>query len=117
MRYRSLGKTGLQVSEIGLGGEWLERHSAEEVKAVVDYCAEKGINILDCWMSEPNVRANIGAALEGQREKWYIQGHIGSTDIRQQYDISRDLPVVKQYFENLLRIFGYIDFGMMFFMI
>ena len=62
MRYRSLGKTGLQVSEIGLGGEWLERHSAEEVKAVVDYCAEKGINILDCWMSEPNVRAFFGAA-------------------------------------------------------
>ena len=68
MRYRMLGKTGLKVSEIGLGGEWLERHNAEEVKAVVDRCAALGINILDCWMSEPNVRSNIGAALEGQRE-------------------------------------------------
>ena len=102
MRYRSLGKTGLQVSEIGLGGAWLERHSAEEVKAVVDYCAEKGINILDCWMSEPNVRANIGAALEGQREKWYIQGHIGSTWQNGQYVRTRDLPQVKAAFEDLL---------------
>ena len=51
MRYRMLGKTGLKVSEIGLGGEWLERHNAEEVKAVVDRCAALGINILDCWMS------------------------------------------------------------------
>lgn len=48
MRYRMLGRTGLMVSEIGLGAEWLERHSAEEVKAVVDRCEEAGINILDC---------------------------------------------------------------------
>jgi predicted aldo/keto reductase-like oxidoreductase len=45
-----------------------------------------------------------------------IQGHIGSTDINQQYDISRDMPTVKKYFENLMRIFdGYIDFGMLFY--
>ena len=74
MRYRMLGKTGLKVSEIGLGGEWLERHNAEEVKAVVDRCAALGINILDCWMSEPNVRSNIGAAIESQREKLVYSG-------------------------------------------
>ena len=51
------------VSEIGLGAEWLERHSAEEVKAVIDRCEEYGINILDCWMPAPNVRSNIGAAI------------------------------------------------------
>lgn len=62
MRYRALGKTGLSVSEIGLGAEWLERHNAEEVKAVIDRCEEHGVNILDCWMPEPNVRTNIGAA-------------------------------------------------------
>ena len=45
MRYRELGKTGLSVSEIGLGGEWLERHNAGEVKAVIDRCEELGIKI------------------------------------------------------------------------
>ena len=74
MRYRALGNTGLMVSEIGLGAEWLERHNAEEVKAVIDCCEEQGINILDCWMPEPKVRSNIGAAIAGKRERWIIQG-------------------------------------------
>ena len=30
MRYRKLGNTGLMVSEIGFGGEWLERHEVAE---------------------------------------------------------------------------------------
>ena len=67
MRYRALGNTGLMVSEIGLGAEWLERHNAEEVKAVIDCCEAQGINILDCWMPEPKVRSNIGAAIAGKR--------------------------------------------------
>lgn len=94
MRYRKLGKTGLTVSEVGLGGEWLERHNTQEVKDVIDACEKEGINILDCWMSEPNVRSNIGLALKGRREKWMIQGHIGSTWENGQYVRSRDLDKV-----------------------
>lgn len=47
MQYRKLGNTGLMVSEIGVGGEWLERHNAGEVKAVMDACFAQGINIVD----------------------------------------------------------------------
>ena len=117
MHYRALGKTGLLVSEIGLGGEWLERHNTEEVKTVVDRCAELGINILDCWMSEPNVRSNIGLAIEGSREKWIIQGHIGSTWQNGQYVRSRELDKVKEAFEDMLMRFktDYIDLGMIHF--
>ncbi len=67
MRYRVLGKTGLKVSEIGLGAEWLERHNEAEIKEVVSCCESYGVNILDCWMSEPNVRSNIGKAIRGKR--------------------------------------------------
>ena len=117
MKYRNLGNTGLKVSEIGLGAEWLERHNAEEVKAVIDCCEEQGINILDCWMSEPNVRSNIGAALEGRRDKWIIQGHLGSTWQDGQYVRTRELSLVKTAFMDLLERLrtDYIDLGMIHF--
>ena len=117
MRYRELGKTGLRVSEIGLGGEWLERHNTEEVREVIETCEKEGINILDCWMSEPNVRSNIGLAIKGRREKWIIQGHIGSTWENGQYVRTRDLTKVKPAFEDLLTRLQtyYIDLGMIHF--
>lgn len=117
MKYRELGKTGLMVSEIGLGAEWLERHNKEEVKAVIDCCEAQGINILDCWMSEPNVRSNIGAAIRGKREKWIIEGHIGSTWQNGQYVKTRELGAVKAAFQDLLDRLetDYIDLGMIHF--
>lgn len=114
MNYRRLGKTELMVSEIGFGAEWMERYDAATCKAVLDECEKQGINILDCWMSEPNVRSNLGAALAGRREKWIIQGHIGSTWQNGQYVRTRDMEKVVPAFEDLLARLGtdYIDLGM-----
>lgn len=118
MKYRKLGTTGLEVSEIGLGAEWLERHNEKEVKEIIDCCESYGINILDCWMSEPNVRTNIGKAIRGKRERWIIQGHIGSTWQNGQYVRTRDLAKVEEAFSDLLTRLGtdYIDLGMIHFM-
>lgn len=117
MKYRKLGTTGLEVSEIGLGAEWLERHNEKEVKEIIDCCESYGINILDCWMSEPNVRTNIGKAIRGKRERWIIQGHIGSTWQNGQYVRTRDLAKVEEAFLDLLTRLGtdYIDLGMIHF--
>lgn len=113
MKYRKLGNTDLMVSEIGLGAEWLERRSREEVEKVVHFCEEQGINIFDCWMSEPNVRTNLGHAIAGHRDKWIIQAHIGSTWQNEQYVRTRDLKYVIPAFEdNLTRMqTDYIDIG------
>lgn len=117
MQYRQLGNTGLMVSEIGLGGEWLERHNKEDVRAVVDVCREAGINIIDCFMSEPNVRSNIGFAIAQDREKWIIQGHVGSAWRDGQYVRTRDMEEVKEAFYDLLTRFqtDYMDLGMIHF--
>ena len=53
MQYKRLGKTNLMVSEIGFGGEWLERHPEEESVELVRYAHAQGINIIDCWMPDP----------------------------------------------------------------
>lgn len=117
MQYRRLGKTNLMVSEIGFGAEWMERHNYEECKAAIDRSEELGINILDCWMSEPNVRTNIGKALAGKRERWFIQGHIGSTWQDGQYVRTRDVDKCREAFEDLLARLqtDYIDLGMIHF--
>lgn len=117
MNYRRLGKTGLMVSEIGFGGEWMERHTAEECGAVVRRAEELGINILDCWMSNPEVRSSLGQALAGRRERWYIQGHIGSTWQDGQYVRTRDVDKCREAFDDLLIRLGtdYIDLGMIHF--
>ena len=117
MIYRILGKTGLKVSEIGFGGEWLERHPEEESVALLKYAHEKGINIVDCWMPDPKSRDIIGKAIADCRDEWFVQGHLGSTWQGGQYVRSRDMAVVKPAFEDLLRRIGggYIDLGMIHF--
>lgn len=117
MKYRKLGKTGMEAGIIGLGTEHLDGKSYEVVKETIDAAMEHGINMMDVFMPGTDIRQKIGKAIKGNREKFMIQGHIGSTDINQQYDISRDPKICRQYFENLLTDLGtdYIDFGMLFF--
>lgn len=115
MQYRDIGKTGQKASVIGLGCEHLDNKPYEQVKETIDAALECEINLLDVFMPGKEVRENIAKALGARRRDVMIQGHIGSTDLNQQYDISRNLPLVKRYFEDLLRIFGHVDFGMMFF--
>ena len=115
MRYRQIGNTGEKASIIGLGCEHLDGKPFSQVKATIDAALAGGVNLLDVFMPGTEVRENIAKAIGKRRSDVMVQGHIGSTDVRQQYDISRDLPTVKKYFETLLHIFGDIDFGMMFF--
>ena len=114
MQTRRLGKTGLQVSEIGFGAEWLERHPEEEGVELIHYAADAGINILDCWMPDPKSRDIIGLGIRDDRAHWYIQGHLGSTWKNGQYYRTRDLIYVRPAFEDLLTRLqtDYIDLGM-----
>ena len=114
MIYRKLGNTGLSVSEIGFGGEWLERHEESESVELMKYAGELGINIIDCWMPDPKSRDIIGKAMQGNRDRWIVQGHIGSTWQNGQYVKTRDMKHVIPAFEDILKRMqtDYIDLGM-----
>jgi len=117
MNYRKLGRTGMTVSEISLGCEHMQGKDYALIKTVIDAALDMGVNFLDVFMSEPNVRTNIGRALQGRRERVIIQGHIGSCWVDGQYKVSRDIGECVTYFEDLLERLqtDYIDVGMLHF--
>ncbi len=114
MQYRKFGKQDLLVSEIGLGCEHLQGQDTAAVVQVVEAAMESGINILDCFMSEPQVRSDLGLALAGNRERMMIQGHLRSVWKDGQYGRTLDIDETRRAFEDLLERLktDFIDFGL-----
>lgn len=114
MEYRKLGNTGIEVSEIAFGAEFLVERPYEDTEELIRACEANGINFVDCWMSEPDVRSHLGKAIKPNRENWVIQGHIGSTWQNNQYVRTRDMDKVIPAFEDFMERFQIdtLDFGM-----
>lgn len=114
MEYRTLGRSGLRVSTIALGCEGFMHKSREEVCADFDFAIAQGVNFVDIYSSNPDLRSNIGAALEGRRDRFVIQGHLCTTWENDQYLRTRDLEKTKASFELQLQQLrtDYLDIGM-----
>jgi aryl-alcohol dehydrogenase-like predicted oxidoreductase len=108
MKYRTLGKTGLRVSVIGigtwqLGGEWAKDFSQPEVDAMFDKARELGLNLIDtaeCYGDHTSERL-IGGAIARDRDKWVVatkfghrfMGHLKRSDERSPKDAVEQLEV------------------------
>lgn len=68
MGYRRLGKTGLMISEISLGGHG--GHTVEDRIPVLRRAVELGMNYVDNNIVEEC--ALYGKAMKGNRDKWHI---------------------------------------------
>lgn len=113
MKYRQLGNTDMKISEVALGCEGMIGATPELVNELVKTALESGMNFLDNFCAEPDVRSNLGASLKGCRQNMYIQGHIGACWRNGQYLRSREEEYVKPAFEDLLTRLGadYLDVG------
>ncbi|MCI8957747.1 MAG: aldo/keto reductase [Lachnospiraceae bacterium] len=114
MNYRELGTTGLRVSEIAMGCEGFAEDECRNTGRMFDAAEGLGINYFDLYTSSPQVRASVGQALKGRREKFIIQSHICSVWQDGQYKRTRKIEDVKAGMEEMLSLLqtGYIDIGM-----
>jgi len=114
MKVRELGNTGLLVSEIGMGCEGMSEDNYAMTQVLFDEAERLGINYFDLYASDPELRAAIGRALRGRRERFYIQSHICSVWENGQYLRTRDLEKTRAGFEESLRLLqtDYLDVGM-----
>lgn len=84
MKYRRLGRTGLNVSVIGvgtwqLGGEWGKDFTPAEVEPMFRRAGDLGINLIDtaeCYGDHVS-ESLVGQAIAGQRERWIIATKFG----------------------------------------
>ena len=114
MKRRALGCTGIQVGEVGIGCEGFLEKSRETVREMLDALLAGGGNCIDLYASNPEMRAAVGEAIRGRREKFVLQGHICSIWDKGQYRRTRQMEEVRAGFEEQLRLLdaGYLDVGM-----
>ena len=72
MRYRVLGRTGLQVSAIGFGGIPIQRVSDAEAVDIVHRALDLGINFFDTARGYTDSEAKLGTVLRKRRKEAII---------------------------------------------
>lgn len=115
MKYNKM-PDGTKVSEIGFGCEGFGELDPEESMHLIRTGYDAGINMIDLFSPKEKIRRNIGDSLERLkiRERFVIQGQLGTTVVNGHYKRTRDIEIVRESFENLLECLhtDYLDIGM-----
>ena len=72
MQYRTLGKTGLNISRLGFGGIPIQRIDAEGTRALMHQLKDAGVNYIDTARSYTTSEEYLGYALEGIRDHFVL---------------------------------------------
>lgn len=115
MEYRELGRAGIKVSVIALGCEGFVANEGALTEQLLNAAEQGGINCIDLYAPQPEMRSRLGKWLRGRRGKFVLQAHLCTVwQEGQQYKRTREIGEVKASFEDLLTRLAtdYIDIGM-----
>ena len=110
MRYRTLGKTGIKVSELGMGGLFISSYGAEreQARCAVRRALELGVNYVDTAPGYADSEEVLGFALEGVKQPYILSTKLGGRP--QPFD-PQDKSALRRSVEESLRLLRreYID--------
>lgn len=110
MRKRRLGRTNLQVSQVGFGGTWIAELSTPEAVKVVRKAFDLGINYFDTAKLDGDSEEKIGAALQDVREKCVIATKTGSRTKKESLeDFKNSLKRLKTDRLDVIQLHGIDD--------
>ena len=90
MEYRILGKTGLKISRLGLGGIPIQKTDRDSVRALIGELMAKSVNFIDTARGYTVSEEYLGYALEGVREKFVLATKSTS---KTKEDMARDIDI------------------------
>jgi aryl-alcohol dehydrogenase-like predicted oxidoreductase len=103
MNYRTLGKTGLKVSELGMGGLFVSSFAAarEEGCRAVRRALELGVNYVDTAPGYMDSEAVMGEALDGVQQPYVLSTKLGGRPMP--FD-AQDADALRRSVEESLRL-------------
>lgn len=113
MEYRTLPHGGEKIGIIGMGAAVIGARPEEEIIKTVRAAVKKGINYFDMAGGHATIFKAYGKALEGIRDRVYLQIHFGADYTSGQYGWTTELEEVKKSVKWQLESLktDYIDFG------
>lgn len=114
MEYRELGRTGIKVSVIALGCEGFIANEGVLTEQLLTAAAQGGVNCIDLYAPQPEMRSRLGKWLAGRRGQFVLQAHLCTVWQDGQYKRTRAIREVEASFEDLLARLAtdYVDIGM-----
>jgi aryl-alcohol dehydrogenase-like predicted oxidoreductase len=103
VQYRTFGKTGVKVSQLGLGGLFISRFASEREAGVraVRRAIDLGVNLIDTAPGYHDSEEVLGEALHGVTQRYFLSTKLGGRP--QPFD-PKDKTALRGSFEESLRL-------------